>query len=174
MDKAYISDKFAEFLSKWMSDKFGYTRGANKAAAKFLDISPGHMNNIIAKRRHTSEEWRRQACKKIGINYDEIVFENPRSCDEVSEKQPSYIPSRVIELKHIDTIKRFQNKQLATTINERLVELEKINPAALDQVLGYIDCKINEEQSTARSGDRRKRHMPDQVPITGDRRKLGG
>jgi len=173
MDEQNINAMFVKLLNEWfksMQEQYGQW-GSQGRCAKQLGISQGHLSSLLSERKKASEESRLDIIKKLNMPY-EIIYgiKDPG----VSEKQASYTPSNVIELKHINIIKRFKNKELATTINERLVELEKVNPVALNQVLGYIDCKIREEASPARKNERRKSEQPDKVPITGDRRNLGG
>jgi len=147
-----------------------------KRIAADAGITVSAISQFLSKKKNASPDTQRKIARAVGyLIFEEFLELGKGLAGAVGEETPKYAGSPIlIELKHIDTIKRFQNKSLAKTINDRLVELEKINPDALNQVLGYIECKIDEEQSTARSGDRRKRNMPDQVPITGDRRKLDG
>jgi transcriptional regulator with XRE-family HTH domain len=81
----------------------------------------------------------------------------------------------VAELEHSDILKNFKNPPLAKIINSRLVHLESLDPAQLEDILATINSKIKTLEIYLKKGmDRRKLDQPDKIPETGDRRKAVG
>ena len=65
-----IEDYFAEYI-KPLVDKRG--RGYQAALAKALHIERGVLNNYLSGVRKTKENLRREMCKEMGLDYDEII-----------------------------------------------------------------------------------------------------
>ena len=148
-----------------------------KRLAADAGITVSALSQFLNSKKNAAVDTQRRLAQAAGFEYfqDFLEFGKALTSSSVSESEHPYGPAlRVNELIHRDVIKRFYDKQLATTIYARLVELEKINPVALNQVLGYIDCKIKEEVEAVHKHDRRRQSDPEKIPITGDRRKLGG
>jgi hypothetical protein len=100
-----ISENFAEFLKGWIEETYGPGRGGNLQAAKFMKISPSHLNNILAGRRATKEEFRRAFASKIGITYEEMInIETAKTQRRLCEPTPNYQPAPEKNLKTIDTL----------------------------------------------------------------------
>ena len=49
----------------------------------------------------------------------------------------------IVEAEHLKLIKKFKNKELAKSINSKLVELEQMAPDELDEIDGYLDHRIS-------------------------------
>ncbi|MDA8141084.1 MAG: helix-turn-helix transcriptional regulator [Desulfobacteraceae bacterium] len=170
MDETHINNMFLKLLGAWV-DAQGDEWGAKGVAAKKIGLRQGHLSNILSGRRKLSEKKRLEIIDRLGLPYD-LIYGIDAGC--VNEPYQEYGKAKVLDFKHIDIVKRFKNKKLATAINEKLLKLEGVDPNALVKVMGYIDCMLNESQARSASGDRRKHDHPDKIPSSGDRRKLGG
>lgn len=58
----------------------------------------------------------------------------------------------VIELDHVDLVRKFKNKRAARDVNRDLLALEQINPRAFEKAVSYIkgllDCATIDSQKT--------------------------
>lgn len=61
-----------------------------------------------------------------------------------------------IEQKHLEVIKKFQQKELALSINHELLTLENIDPSRLDKVLDYIEYQKNKAKKEVQKRDVKK------------------
>lgn len=87
---------------------------------------------------------------------------------------------RVVEVEHIDIVKRFANKERAKLINEALLEIEKISPEAFNDIEAYIKgmargLKLTSGNTALKQTDqrqclRRSECNKEAVPNEGDRR----
>ena len=164
--------KFCESLKAYFDREYGNRRGAIKEFAEHLNLSHGQTSNMLRGIKGSTEGERRRIAKRIGLNYDDMIGVSttsttglsPEADAELIHHEPS---NNIIEIEHFNIIKRFQNKELAKSINEQLLELEALNPDELIEVEALIKFKIGRY-------DRRKSDQPDKIPETGDRRKAAG
>ena len=138
------------------------------------------LNSYLNGHTNWGETKRKKLADYLGVKYHELynqkfVAETTAGFSMDEDAGADHIKANpyynITELEHTDIIKRFKNKPLAKIINERLLNLENLNPAAMDKVLGFVEGLITGYQSSF--VDRRKSDQPDKMPISGDRRKVG-
>lgn len=89
--------------------------------------------------------------------------------------------SNVIDLQHSELVKNFKDKERAKAINSALLELERLSPAAFEEIEGYIKGMVRGIQlaqgktmpsSSDRRHDQRRTHNDQEaIPEDGDRRQ---
>lgn len=147
-----IDYNFANFLRKWVKRKFGDGYGYLKAAGDELGVGKVYLGNILAGRRSTPEEKKREIARKIGVPYEEMIGieSGPASCAEqpstytATEKDP-------IMLEHYRIVQEFHNKQLALEINKNLIKIEKLNPVDFKDLSTFIKIRADEIEKKALS-----------------------
>ena len=149
-------------------------------AGKIME-TPQSFNDYLKGRINWGEKKRKKLASYLNVDYFQL-YNQEFSAEATSGIQlgvkcdanhiQTNLPGIIAESGKADIVKRFQNKTLAKAINERLLGLEKIDPAALDKVLAYIEGMISVYQSSFI--DRRKSDHPDKIPKGGDRRKAAG
>ncbi|MFZ7126380.1 MAG: hypothetical protein ACOWWM_09545 [Desulfobacterales bacterium] len=159
-----------------------YHRAAGNFAAE-CGIGGGHLSEIRRLKKEPSVEVLQLLSEKSGIpiDIDRILSPEARILSPdapASNERPK--TSDVIEFEHIDLIKRFQNKELARSINRDLLEIERIRPEALERAAEKIRTLLEgmlllveesvEQYGPRRRVERRRGHDPDKPPQSGDRR----
>lgn len=146
--------------------------------AEQIGEKPQSFNDYLKGRIGWGEEKRKKLAAYLEVEYHELYNQHFMAGTTAGiklgeEADADVIRSgNVMELNHSDIIKRFKNKLLAKAINERLLRLENMDPAALDKVMGYLEGMLAGYQSSYT--DRRKSDQPEKIPKTGDRRKAAG
>lgn len=130
-----IRNNFCRNLKKHADIHYGYRGGVNDLAV-LLDISQGQMSNILAGRKCGDETWRRMVSEKIGINYNTMIGVKPCSENNVIHFEDAY------DKKHYEVTKMFKKKDRAIEINEKLVEIEKLDPDELEEIKDIISFKL--------------------------------
>lgn len=161
MDTDEINRLAVLALKKWIDDNLSYW-GGQKNAAKTLGISSAHLSYILSETRPMSEKLRLKILKRIGVSYEHLIL-------ELMKKTPT--KGNIIDLDHAAVIQKFKNKALAREINEKLVEVENIDPDALTRVVGYIEGLLS---SLAEKNKTAKREDVDAKSRHGDMRKRKG
>ena len=149
--------------------------------ANYANMSSGNLSSIISGKRNFSEEKMKSISDFFGVSHIDVIkigFNEINKVDvqvagtepdvalpgyEKRETQlalPDYTdpsPPNNTHTLHENVIKRFQQKDLALKLNEKLVELETINPHALETIYDHIRWKIDDELRKA--GQERVRQM---------------
>lgn len=87
------------------------------------------------------------------------------------------IKNNVIEIEHVDLVRRFRDKRRAKAANLGLLEIEKLNPiafkATVEHIIGLAEGLKNSmvaDPSPHYGIDRRINDDPSKIPSSGDRR----
>ncbi len=115
------------------------------------------------------------ALTAIGVSSEWLL----NGTGEIFQQQnnPHVNDTNIVEMKHIELVKKFKDQQRAVSINEILIEIEQLDINALRDVEIYLRGLANGLKMAAknsggdrRHGERRQHDRPDQIPEGIDRR----
>lgn len=112
--------------------------------AQHAGLSDANLSSIRKGKRNLSEEKMKSISDFFKMKHIDVIkigFKEIHG-DQLPIDNKTNLPT--IEI-HKNTIMEFQNPPLALKINQKLIELEKINPNALNDILKHINWKIYEE-----------------------------
>lgn len=146
--KRYTKMWFKKYLWYRMSkDSPGkYHKGYSQSdIARKIGVSPQTIQKVLNQKNKTTmkEENKRKTVLIFNDTYEHAYKIGTALLNGEPPDNKVNLPT--IE-QHKDTVTKFQNPLLALEINQKLLELEKINPSALRDILKHIKWKIYEEK----------------------------
>ncbi len=163
-----------------------------EVAEKVFDKTKNAFNDQI---RANKIDWRVLLSWAVNKNLDlkwlltgeGSVPDEKSAPGHASEPEPGYTASNrtdVIDIEHIDIIKKFVDKPRAKAADAALIELEKFDQAAFNETVGYIqgmaahvrmaaERKSDYRPDRRRAIDRRQMNDDSKIPNNVDRRKGG-
>lgn len=115
---------------------------SQKQFARQIGLKQPTLNAIFAGRRGSTERWRRDVAKYIGLKYESMIGIDDEGC----------LCEKIIPLNHqshFDIIRRFRDTPRAERINEMMVEIEGVDPDQLDNIEAIIKA-VRDRISTAK------------------------
>ncbi len=80
--------------------------------------------------------------------------DQPCTNESIAEYNPDK-NNNMVEFQHYELIKNFKNKSLAKSINESLLELERLSPSAFEEIETYIKGMVRGIQLAKTEGSKR-------------------
>ena len=90
-------------------------------------------------------------CETYGVSITWILTGQGDKLVSRSDQSPDQ--QCVFDIEHCGIVKRFQNKELAISINRKLVQLEEVDPGSLREIHGYIKRMLTEAGAKKADGD---------------------
>ena len=155
---------FRAWLNRYIDDGRGLNK---KQLAKKLDISPSKLSYILTGRTKESGErylqkltfdLRQAALEATGVSYQEAIRIGQEEIDpikndlreqiseairdEIRASLPPQTPNVHNLSEHQKMVERFKNKKLGKKINQKLLEIEKIDPEYLEEIDDVLVAKL--------------------------------
>jgi len=145
---------FQERLLEIVSE---FANGKHTVFAKKAGISPSTFQNYLNGRMPSAESLI-NICETYGVSITWILTglgEKLVELENLGPEGPVDAQSSVLDIEHCGIVKRFQDKELAISINWGLLKLEKLDPGSLREIHGYIKRMLLEADARKRDGDGR-------------------
>jgi len=149
-ESASVSDHLGDLQERLLEIVSEFANGKHTVFAKRAGISPSTFLNYLNGRMPSAESLI-AICETYGVSITWILTGQGDKLVARSDQPPDR--QCVFDIEHCGIVKRFQNKELAISINRKLVQLEEVDPGSLREIHGYIKRMLTEAGAKKADGD---------------------